>query len=137
MITTTVEQQWNGKDIKIRGKRVVGKSAFEIGLIVEGQAKLRAPVRTGRLSGSITTQASDHGTEPSGMGAVGSDKIHPPEDENEVLVGTPVDYGPYQEFGTVHSHAQPFLRPALALARGQELTVTMKHGRHEFAEYLK
>lgn len=132
----TVESQWNGKPVKLAAKRVTGKSAFEIGLIVEGQASLLAPRKTGRLSGSVTTQASDHGTSPRSP-AGSSDVIQPPDDENEVLVGTAVFYGPHQEFGTVHTDAQPFLRPALDLARGQALTVVQKNGRFEFREYLK
>ena len=64
-------------------------------------------------------------------------KIKAPTDEDEVLVGTPVDYGPYVEFGTVRSNAQPFLRPALDLAQGKTLTVMEKHGRQEFKEYAE
>ena len=131
-----VQSQWNGKPVKVAAKRVTGKSAFEIGLIVEGQAKLFAPVKTGRLAGSLTTQAADHGSSPEAP-ATSRDVIQPPRDENEVFVGTAVGYGPYVEFGTVRSNAQPFLRPALDLARGQALTVVQKHGRYEFREYMR
>ena len=54
-----------------------------------------------------------------------------------VLVGTPVFYGPYMEFGTVKTDAQPFLRPALALAKGQTGTIIMKNGKLVFKDYLK
>ena len=131
MATATVEKQWNGSEVKLRGKRVVGKSAFEIGLIVEGQAKTLVPVDTGRLAGSITTASRD--TQSPGIG----DLIRPPVADNEVFVGTAVEYGPYVEFGTIRSNAQPFLRPALDLAQGRALTIVMNNGRSEFREYLK
>lgn len=149
-VKTTIQQQWHGQDVKVRGKRVVGKTAFEIGLIVEGYAKSLAPVNFGHLAASITTQASDGGSEPSRPRPVanpkGEDvvsrhhlglKIDAPTEASEVLVGTPLFYAPHVEFGTVRMDAQPFLRPALDLARGQTLTVTMKNGRYEFREYLR
>lgn len=135
-MNVTVDKIWNGQDVKIRGKRVIGKSIYETGLIIEAQAKSLCPVDQGRLSASITTQAVDRGTLPKGQGAVVSDVIDRPTDPNEVLVGTPVEYGPYIEWGTVNSDAQPFLRPALDLAQGKVLTVVQNNGRFEFAEYL-
>jgi phage gpG-like protein len=136
MATATVEQQWNGTEVKLRGKRVVGKSAFEIGLIVEGQAKLLINNVTGRLAGSITTASRDT---QSGVDAPAgfADLIRPPVAENEVFVGTGVEYGPYVEFGTFRTNARPFLRPALDLAQGKALTIVMSNGRFEFREYLK
>ncbi len=127
---------WNGQDVKIRGRKVVNKSAFEIGLVVEGQAKTLTPVKTGRLRGSITTQSATKGTSVEGD-ATGADKIAAPGDPQEVFVGTAVDYGPYIEFGTERSDAQPFLRPALDLAQGKVLSITLKNGRMEFKDYLK
>lgn len=128
---------WNGREVKIRGKQVANKSAFEIGLVVEGQAKVLCPVDKGRLRGSITTQAdTGQGTATEGP-ATSSDQISAPRQDGEVLVGTAVEYGPYVEFGTVRSNAQPFLRPALDLARGRTLTIVTKNGRTEFGEYLK
>ena len=136
--TTTIASEWRGRDVKIKGNKVSGKSVFETGLIVEGQAKLLTPVDTGRLAASITTQTkSDGHTAPSGEGAVGTDVIAAPLIDNEAFVGTPVFYGPYQEFGTVRSAAQPFLRPALALASGRTLTIFENNGRLEFREYLR
>ena len=135
-MNVTVTQQWNGRDVKIRGKRAVGKSAFEIGLIVESNAKMLAPVDTGRLAGSITTQSKTAGTRPEPP-AYAIDQIKAPTNDNEVYVGTPVAYGPYQEFGTIRSSAQPFLRPALALAQGKSLTIVQEEGRFHFKEYLK
>ena len=133
-----IESTWNGDDVKKRAERLAGKSSFEIGLIVQAQAKLLVPRLTGRLGASITT-ASGFGqkTNPSGTGAVGTDTITPPTDPFETFVGTPVDYGPYMEYGTVKTSAQPFLRPALDIARGRALTVVQVGARKEFAEYLE
>lgn len=63
----------------------------ECGLVAEGYAKRLCPVDTGRLRNSIT-----HTTE-----------------ENTAYVGTNVEYAPYVEMGTKHTHAQPFIGPSL------------------------
>lgn len=136
MATATIERKWNGKDVKIRGNRVVNKSAFEIGLIVEAQAKLLAPVKFGLLRGSYTTQQVGKGSKPEAP-ATSAEVIRPPTDDNEVLVGTAVEYAPYVEFGTNNALAQPHLRPARDLAQGRALTIVKNEGRFEFREYLK
>ena len=61
------------------------------GKIVEGDARAHAPVDTGRLRGSITSQAQGLSCE----------------------IGTSVEYAIYQEFGTYKMKAHPFLVPAL------------------------
>ena len=132
-----VDGQWNGEDVKLRGRKVVGKSAFETGLVVESNAKALTPVKTGRLRGSITTQSANRGTEISGKAATdGIAAIEKPRDPLEVLVGTAVNYAAYVEFGTRFTGAQPYLRPGLALARGEVLTIAIKNGKSELAEYL-
>lgn len=136
MITSTVQQEWNGNDVKIKGKEVVGKSAFEIGLIVEGQAKLLINNVTGRLGGSITTQSQTQGSSPTGPTKSG-DIIDKPMTDNEVYVGTNVEYAPYVEFGTIHQSAKPYLRPALDLAKGRTLTIMEQEGKLIFKDYLK
>lgn len=146
MITTTVDKQWNGADVKIRGKKVIGKTAFEVGLVVQGQAKLLCPVNWGYLAASITTQSRTIGTEPDtpvpgpnpkGPNVTpGNMKITPPTDDMEVLVGTPVEYGPWNEFGTYRMDAQPFLRPALEMAKGSVLTLTQINSKWYFKDYL-
>ena len=128
---------WRGQEVKIIGKKVVGKTIFEAGLIVEGNAKSLCPIDTGRLAASITTQAAGQGTDPKGKGAVSSDKIQPPTMDREVFVGTPVFYGPYQEFGTVRNEPQPFLRPALDMAKGKALTLFLYNGRVQFKDYVR
>jgi HK97 gp10 family phage protein len=134
---------WNGDDVMKRAEEAAKLSSFELGLVVQGQAKMLAPVDQGRLRASITT-ASGAGqrTKPSGKGAVGTDLINKPSDQFETFVGTPVFYGPYIEYGTVRANAQPFLRPALDMIKGRKLTVfdeVLKNGnvRKAFGEYLQ
>lgn len=150
MIKTTINSQWHGDEIKIQCKRVTYKSIFEIGLVTEGQAKLLAAKKTGYLAASITTQAgTGEGTEPGNPAEYGSGvitgegysnsemTIQAPDEENEVYVGTPLDYAPHVEFGTIRQNAQPALRPALALAKGQALTIVKVNGKMQFKEYLQ
>lgn len=65
------------------------------GFEAEGLAKGRAPVDTGFLRGSITTDASKPG---------------------EVSVGASALYAPYVEQGTRNHRAQPYLQPAVQKA---------------------
>ena len=150
------ELKWDGDKVKILGKKVVNKSAFETGLIVEGQAKLLAPVAHGRLAASITTQSL---TQSSGGG---EDVISKPNKIGVVLVGTAVEYAPYVEFGTMAhtitakgkglsdgksffgktvkhpgTAAQPFLRPAAGLSVGRILPLVRKLSKMIFGEYLR
>lgn len=69
-----------------------------VGLKVQNEARKLAPVDTGRLRSSI-------------MMTPGEDAKGPFVD-----IGTNVVYAPMVEFGTAHSAAQPFMRPALLLA---------------------
>ena len=139
----SVKLTWNGEEVKKRAEEAAKLSSYEVGLVVEGQAKMLSPVDQGRLRASITT-ASGAGqrTKPSGKGAVGTDLIQKPSDQFETFVGTPVEYGPYMEYGTVKTNAQPFLRPALDMVKGRKLTVVdevLKNGkiRKAFGEYLQ
>jgi hypothetical protein len=139
-IRTKTTIKWDGDIIKRRAAELMKKSTFEIGLFVEGQAKLLAPRKSGRLAGSITTvSASGQKTSPSGKGAVASDTISPPPGAGlfDVYVGTPLEYAPYIEYGTVRSEAQAFLRPALDIAYGRVPTIVEKNGKIYFEEYLK
>jgi hypothetical protein len=136
------KKAWRGEEVKVIGKSIVGKSVWEVGLIVEGYAKTMCPVKTGRLAASITTWANVNGvygkgTMPHGRGANPFDLIEPPREMNQAYVGTPVFYGPYMEYGTVRSEAQPFLRPALELAKGKALTLLLQNGRIQLKEFLR
>lgn len=69
----------------------------QIAVFVEAEAKLRAPVDTGRLRNSIT-----HQTENS-------------ETQSKAYIGTNVEYAPYVEFGVASKNIkpQPYLCPAI------------------------
>lgn len=164
MIKSSVSKEWHGKEIKIQAKQVTGKTGYELGLIVEAQAKNLCPVDMGYLRASITTQSTTQGTE---LGQVVPDssrhgtlskgkkaqsaqhksfwenmpenfrKITKPTDENEILVGSAVEYAVWVEFGTAKMNSQPYLRPALDLARGKTLTLGMENGKFYFRDYLR
>lgn len=74
--------------------QIIGKVAFDI----EADAKTRAPVDTSNLKNSITTEQDD-------------------TDETRWYVYTNVEYAPYQELGTRHMPAHPYLLPAAEAAR--------------------
>lgn len=59
---------------------------------IEARAKEEAPVDTGNLRNSIKTESSSDGL--------------------SAAVGTHVEYGIYQEFGTYKMPAHPYMRPA-------------------------
>jgi hypothetical protein len=137
--------EWNGDDVKNRADKLAKMTAWEIGLVVQAQAKLLAPVKTGRLRGSIQTASGDgQRTKPEAQGGFidrvkyffGKDTIEAPTDPHETFVGTPVEYGPHMEYGTIKTSAQPFLRPALDIAKGRALTIVEVNGKKAFAEYL-
>jgi len=126
-----IEYEWYGDEILIKGKRFISSSLFEIGLAVESQAKSLAPIDSGMLKNSISTQSKTEGSN------TGEGIIKKPVDENIVLVGTAVEYAPYQEYGTKTMDAQPFLRPALDMVQGKAVTLIQKNGKFEFKEYMK
>lgn len=66
----------------------VGKAAFEI----QAKAQALAPVKTGTLRRSIHTVMAANG--------------------QSATVGPSVEYAKFQEFGTRHHAARPFMRPA-------------------------
>lgn len=75
-------------------------AAEDIGARLRGTADELAPVDEGRLSSSIEEVVE-----------------HVAEHIVQVIVGTNVEYAPYQEFGTAKMAAQPYLRPALEQER--------------------
>ena len=82
--------EWNGpaamKDFDIANTRALTEAA----ILVEGRAVEKVHVKTGALRQSITRAIA---------------KIR-------AFVGTPLEYAPYEEFGTRFRGAHPFLRPA-------------------------
>lgn len=136
MTKTETKIEWHGEEVKLRGTRAIRKSAFEAALIVEEQAAALCPIDTGRLRGSITIEGMGESTAVR-TPATGDDKITGPSDENEIYVGTNVDYAAYQEFGTRKNEAQAYLRPALDLAKGKSVTLIEVNGRIQLKEYLR
>lgn len=76
--------------VKNATAEAVARTLEAIGLTAEGHAKLKCPVDTGRLRNSITHVV----------------------DDDTVYIGTNVEYAAYVELGTIHTRAQPYLRPA-------------------------
>lgn len=79
-------------NLKSKVPQIVAKAALDI----EAGAKVRAPVDTGFLRGSITGRRIS-------------------DEHWQVTVGA--DYGIYVEMGTRHMAAQPYLRPAVDAVR--------------------
>lgn len=76
----------------IRRLRVSQERALEAaGVFVQGEVMTRSPVDTGRLRDSYEYEVED----------------------NEVTIGSNVEYAPYVEFGTSRQDAQPHLRPSI------------------------
>lgn len=79
------------RHLKPQARAAVHKTARDI----EADAKLLAPVRTGNLRNSITTEATDVASLV------------------EAVVGPTAEYGAHVEFGTSYQRPQPYLGPAV------------------------
>jgi HK97 gp10 family phage protein len=71
--------------------RLVARKCEAAAIHVEGAAKRKTPVDTGRLRSSVTHDS----------------------DETGFVVGTNVHYAPYVELGTRYQRPQPYLKPGL------------------------
>lgn len=71
----------------------IARALEAIGIQAEGDVASLAPVDTGRLRDSITHETH--------------------AEEESVYVGTNVEYGKYQEYGTSRMRAHPFLKPGI------------------------
>ena len=129
-----VEIHDNSKEISEKIKAAVSKGLETCGLVAEGYAADLAPVGTpestgipgyigGLLRGSIThalsgKQAAKSTYQDNAGKRRGSYSGTAPEEgdanKKAVYIGTNVEYAPYQELGTIHMAAQPFLKPAVA-----------------------
>lgn len=85
--------RWNIEDITNSFRRRVADKLELVGEFVEGAAKLRCPIDTGNLRGSINHKVD--------------------KKELSVRIGTQVEYAPWIELGTNKMSAHPFLVPAL------------------------
>jgi hypothetical protein len=148
-VKVITKSSWKGDIVKVKGHSAMKESIFQIGLIIEAQAKELCARRYGYLAASINTQFEGGGTELGSPSSYAKEKvpashkvdtfrkIQKPGKEDVVLVGSAVDYGPHVEFGTVKMNAQPFLRPAADLAQGKTLTVVKTNSKYEFQDYIK
>ena len=84
----------NSKEVLEAMRQATVRALEKCGLVAEGYAKKLCPVDTGNLRNSITHDLDDG--------------------EPAAYIVTKVEYAPYQELGTIHMAAQPFLKPAVA-----------------------
>lgn len=87
-----------------------------------------APADTGELKNSLMWRKGwgldvfrlppQGGFNEAGGGQQATQRIDEPRNSDEVVVGTAIEYGVYQEFGTRYMPAQPYLRPAADVIRG-------------------
>lgn len=128
---------WDGELVQVLGKKYAGGSVLVAGKIIMSQAVSLAAVDTGRLRGSITVQTKTHSIfNEDRSEAEAGDIIQKPQQENTAHVGTDLEYGIYQEFGTGKMAAQPYLRPAFDLSRGKSLNAVTKLGKTILVDYL-
>ena len=88
----SVTIQDHSAEVSAEIKAALLRGLEKCGLVAEGYAKKLCPVDTGNLRNSITHEVDDG--------------------EPAAYIGTNVEYAPYQELGTIHMKAKPFLKPA-------------------------
>ena len=111
--------KWTRYDMRKVVDKAMAVAMVTIGLGLERAAKMLAPVKTGRLEGSIT-YATKTARSNAKSPATQKDAVSSPRRKHRVYVGTNVEYAPHVEYGTNQmrrlsfgTQAQPFLRPAL------------------------
>lgn len=82
--------------ISYEAQNNVEKALQKAGFLVEREAKIKAPVDTGRLRASISSRM------------ISSDVVE---------IGTNVYYARFLEYGTSRMRAKPYLNPALVVNR--------------------
>ena len=90
------ELQAKFKVLDVSIQNIMSQAVSQGAAVVERDAKQRVRVRTGRLRNSIREM-----------------KQTKTASRVESQVGTDVEYGPANEFGSARLSAQPFLRPAI------------------------
>lgn len=103
-------------------------SLLELAIKGTAQAKLLAPVDLGQLRNSIQYRTGAGKT----GGATELENELPTAQKDTALVGTPVEYGVYQEFGTRNVAPQPYLRPSIAILAGESPAVVKAKTNEEF-----
>lgn len=91
-----VQYKSNKKAVDTELARLFSMTLTGAGEIVRSNAVQLSPKDTGRLQNSIDYQVNPF--------------------EREVIIGTPVEYGIYQELGTSRMGAKPFLKPGMLMS---------------------
>ena len=88
------------------------KGMIKVAMLVVSQAKALAAVhkKSGLLRNSIMWKSSS-----SQGGLEEGDALSESVSEDEIIVGSSVEYAIYQEYGTRKMAAQPYLRPAIKI----------------------
>ena len=132
-MTAKVTNSMDGKNYPKAIDNAVERMLVEAGAMIEGDAKLLAPIDLGRLAGSIT-YATRKEKSAVDSPATHGDGVSTPMAPDTVYIGTNVEYAAHVEYGTrahkingpvkirgvgwryIKQHpgtkAQPFLRPA-------------------------
>jgi len=105
------------KKYQVIKRQAIKDILAEVGFKIEGDAKREVRVDTGRLRASVSTGISGK------LGHSDKDKVDQPSGERGmvVVVGTNVEYAPYQEFGTRKMSGKPYLYPAYHKNEGEAL----------------
>lgn len=112
-----IEFTSNANDILRRMERGKRNALTAIGATAETYAKQETPVDTGRLRNSITYATGDYsgiGTYTDNNNKSYSDaKARNTPKDDEVAIGTNVEYAAYTELGTQHIAAHHYLKRAV------------------------
>lgn len=123
-----LEKKLHGLETKIE-KKALRHAMRRAGKIVLATAKTLAPRRSGRMADTLKVRSAKKSNANSGQVGVvvqtgTRDQLGIPEDAKYY-------YPAGVEYGTSHSPAQPFLRPALDQNREEALEI-IKQDLHEF-----
>lgn len=104
--------------------QLVRKAAYD----VMAGAQQRARVDTGFMRSSVYVELSDSSTYGNGVFGGGEQlpEIPRAEDETTAYVAVGASYGIYQEMGSRHSPAHPYLVPALEAVRPKFLAALQR-----------
>ena len=98
--------KWYGDEVKQQISENKQKVLTKVGLVIEARAKMKAPVKSGNLQGSITSSVEGDYTE----------------------VGTNVDYALRIEYGGSRQAPEGYLRPALDESKQEVMSIAKELG---------
>ncbi len=110
-----LEARLNALSKKLNKDEFLKSAERGMTIFVEGPAKRRTAIDTGRLRNSETTSI----------------------DDDTVITGTNVEYGPYVEFGTARQSPQPFMRPAWDEGKGQVVEYMEEEAQDNIKEVIR